>query len=176
MGIKFLKILGVMILLLSLTACPGEEDCMDIGSIARVNDLITITPLKPTYTTGETISFKLEIPSTNTFFGEQIDIFQNTGDMSALLTVSYGNLFDGNSLTFVTGSQSNNNNWFNVLYNSDSNTYILELNIKLNKNGIYELNPNDNVLFQGSSKCNRYRLDTTPAGRDSENKISFTVE
>jgi hypothetical protein len=176
MDTKILKLLGCFLLLFTLTACPGEEDCIDISSITRVDNLITITPLKPTYTAGETISFKLEIPSTNGYFGEQMDLFQKTGDLNGRLTTGYSNLFESNSLIFINGSQSNNSNAFNVIFNPNSNIYQLEIKINLNKKGLYELHTDDYVVFQGSSNCNRFRLDTNIAGWDSEGVISFNVE
>lgn len=173
---KLLKITGLFLLLATLTGCPGEEDCFDMGSTARVDDLIKIQPLQTTYNQGDFITFKTEIPAQNNYFGEPINLFVNTNDFEATLSTSYSYLFIGNELTFLKGSQGNEINWFNVTYNPSTSIYELEINIKLNKIGSYSLYTNDPIHFQGSTKCNRYRLDTNIEGWNSEGKIEFNVQ
>jgi len=177
MGTKLLKFTVLFLLLATLTGCPGgDEDCFDMGSTARVDNLIKISPLQTTYNQGDIITFKIEIPAQNNYFGEPINIFERTNDLEATLSTSYSNLFIGNELTFIKGSQGNEVNWFNVPYNSINGMYEFELNIKLNKIGFYSLYTNDPIHFQGSTECNRYRLDTNIEGRNSEGKIEFNVQ
>ena len=131
MATKLLKITGLFLLLVTLTGCPGEEDCFDMGSTARVDDLIKIEPLQTTYNQGDFITFKTEIPAQNNYFGEPLNLFLKTNDFEASLSTSYSNLFIGNELTFIKGSQGNEINWFNVTYNASTSVYELEINIKL---------------------------------------------
>jgi len=173
---KILKIISILILLTTLTGCPGDEDCFDIGSTSRVDDLISLTPLQTNYNHGDIITFKITVPNTNHFFGEQINLFEKTNDYEAFLLTSYSNLFKDNQLTFIFGNQGTEPNWFNVPLNFETNNYVLEVKIKLNKTGTYTIHTDDYILFQGSSECNRYLLDTNIAGRDSEGKIEFTVQ
>lgn len=82
---KLLKITGLFLLMVTLTGCPGEEDCFDMGSTARVDDLIKIIPLQATYNQGDVITIKSEIPAQNNYFGEPINLFEKTNDYSARL-------------------------------------------------------------------------------------------
>lgn len=177
MGTKILKFTGLFLLLATLTGCPGEEDCYDYGAIARVDDLITLSPLQTVYNQGDVVTFKAIIPSTNAYFGEELNLFEKTDDFDARLQASYSNLFLGNNLFFISGSQGEHPNWFNVDYNPNNDNYELEIKITLNKTGNYAINTNDYILFQGDSKCNRYRLDTNILHNEpGPGTISFTVQ
>lgn len=175
MATKLLKITGLFLLLATLTGCPGEEDCFDMGSTAKVDNLITISPLQTTYNQGDTITFKTTIPAQNNYFGEPLNLFEKTNDFEPKLTTS-SDLFFNNQLNFIKGRQGNEINWFNILYNPNDGKYELEIKITLNKVGNYSFITNDSFEFQGSTKCNRYRLDTNIEGSNSEGKIEFTVQ
>jgi hypothetical protein len=56
----------------------GEEDCDYIDRTAVVENLITITFLNPTYQQGEEVIYGLIIPSQNNYFGNSVDIYQQT--------------------------------------------------------------------------------------------------
>lgn len=177
MVFKTLKLIGCLILLTTLTSCPwGAEDCFDIGRTARVNNLISISPLQTVYNQGDFITFKSTVPATNDYFGEQLNLLEKTNDFEALLLLGFDQLFTGNELTFIKGSQSSNSNWFNVLYNPDNSNYELEVKIKLNKIGNYNFFTDDSFEFKGASECIIYRLDTNVEGMNSDEKIVFTVQ
>jgi hypothetical protein len=174
---KFLKITGLFLLMTTLTGCPGgDDDCFDYGATVRVDNLLKLSPLQATYNQGQIVTFKILIPATNTYFGEELNLFEKTNDYEAFLLTSYSALFTGNELTFIKGSQGSEINWFNVPYNNITNMYEFEVNIKLNRIGSYVLYTNDYLTFQGSTKCNRYRLDTNIEGWNSEGKIEFNVQ
>ncbi|WP_396192022.1 hypothetical protein [Flavobacterium sp.] len=175
---KFLKFIGLFLLLTTLTGCSGgDEDCIDYGAIARVDDLLTLLPLQSVFNQGDVVTFKISIPATNNFFGEQINLLENTNDFEARLQTTYSNLFSGNNLLFVSGSQAEYSNWFNVTYNSINEVYELEIKMTLNKTGSYKIITNDYILFQGDSKCNRYRLDTNILHNEpGPGIIEFTVQ
>lgn len=176
MGTKLLKFTSLFLLLTTLTGCPGEEDCFDIGSTARVDDLLELTPLQTSYNQGDIITLKVEIPTTNNYFGETLNLFERTNDFEAQLTTS-SNLFANNQLAFIKGSQGNETNWFNTPYNPENGKYELEIKITLNRLGNYSFITNDSFHFQGSSKCNRYRLDTNILHSEpGPGVIEFTVE
>lgn len=177
MGTKLLKFTGLFLLLTTLTGCPGgDDDCFDYGASVRIDNLITISPLQSTYNQGDIITFKTGIPAQNNYFGEPINLFEKTNDLSATLVTRYSELFVGNNIIFVKGSQGNYPNWFEVTYNSLLNIYELEVKITLTKAGNYILNTNDSFEFQGSTKCNRYFIDTNIEGWNSEGKIEFNVQ
>lgn len=138
MGTRFLKFLGLFLLLATLTACPGEEECYDLGSTTRVNDLIKIIPFQTTYNAGDIIIIKCEIPSINNYIGEELNLFENTNDYQARLINTSRYLFDGNEVTYLKGSiEAYDGGWSNVIYNSLTGNYELEIQVKLNKVGSY---------------------------------------
>lgn len=173
---KILKIIGILILLITLTGCPGDEDCNDLGSSTRVDNLITLTPVQPTYNQGDIITLKSEIPASNYYFGDSINLFEKTNDYYALLITS-SQLFFDNELLFIKGNQGSETNWFDATYNPENAKYELEIQIKLNRPGNYSFITNDSFYFQGSSECNRYRLDTNIVNNEpGPGVIEFTVQ
>jgi hypothetical protein len=178
MGTKLLKFTGLFLLLATLTGCPGgEEECFDMGSTARVDDLIKIFPLQTTYNQGDVITIKSEIPAQNEYFGEPLNLFLKTNDYSARLVNTSVYLFTDNEVTYLKGSiEAYDGGWSNVVYNPETDYYELEIRIKLNKTGNYSFSTGDSFEFQGSTKCNRYRLDTNIEGWNSEGRIEFTVQ
>lgn len=175
---KFIKFTGLFLLLTTLTGCPGgDEDCFDYGATARVDDLITLLPLQTIYNQGDIVTLKVTVPATNTYFGQQLNLLEETNDFEARVQTSYSNLFIGNQLEFINGNQSSQTNWFNAIYNSNNQTYELQIKITFNKVGNYTLNTNDYILFQGNQKCNRYRLDTNILHNEpGPGVIEFTVQ
>ncbi|MEM9680632.1 MAG: hypothetical protein AAF901_09935 [Bacteroidota bacterium] len=160
---------------LLVTSCPGEEDCFDIANIARVDDLITLLPEQTEYNQGDVVILKLEIPATNSYFGDEINLYQETEDNSAFLALSFNQLFTENQLNFIRGisANSNSNNWFNVIYNENNDMYELEIEITLNKSGAYSMITSDFIEFDGGD-CNRYRLDTNVLWQ-GDAVVGFTV-
>lgn len=172
---KMGRICGILLLVVTLTGCPGEEDCYDFGKSARINDLIIISPSSSTYNQGDTVSYKCEISSENEYFGSKINLFEKTKDFNARL---YANpiFFEGNSVTIKKGSLEINDGWVNEEYNPVNQKYELEIEIKLQKKGLYSMISGEYIEFQGNSECNRYRLDTNIQGMNQDGKIEFTVE
>lgn len=159
----------------TLVGCPGEADCNDIASIATKENLLKIFPLQTTYNQGDIITLKADIPSINNYYGSQLDLFGLTNDNSALL-ITNSLLFQNNQLTFIKGNQGSYINWFEIPYNSITGNYEIEVKIKLNRVGFYSIISADYFEFQGSDKCNRYRLDTNIEGINNLGKIEFTVQ
>ncbi|QFG52907.1 hypothetical protein [Chryseobacterium sp.] len=176
MATKFLKVFFAALILSMLQSCPGiEEECNDFS--VPVPDLITITPLKPTYNQGEEIIYKLTIPAQNDYFGSSINLYEKTGDTNSWYTASSTYLFDGNTVVYLKGSKRNGaENWHNVAYNSSNGNYELEIKVKLNKIGNYSMFAEDMIDFQGSPKCNRYGIKTNILGMNSDRRIEFTVQ
>jgi len=174
--LKKLKISGILILLTTLTGCPGDEDCFDIGSASRVDDLVSITPFQSTYNAGDVINYKIIVPATNTYFGNQLNLFEKTNDFNARIYIN-PIIFTDNEVTYIKGSiEAYNGGWSNVSYNNETGNYELEISIKLLKTGLYSFISGEYLEFQGSTTCNRYILDTNIAGSTSEYRIEFTVQ
>ena len=174
---KLLKFTSLFLLLTTLTGCPGgDDDCFDYGSTNRVDNLVKIITLQSTYNVGDIITYKIIIPSSNSFFGEQINLFEKTNDFRARIYINPIIFYD-NEVSYLKGSvEAYGGGWSNVLYNSENGNYELEINIKLLKSGFYSFYSGEYIEFQGSTKCNRYRLDTNIEGCNSEGKIEFTVQ
>lgn len=172
---KVINISLLFCLFLLLTACPGEEDCFDMGSTTRVDDLIKLLPEQTEYNQGDAVTLSLTIPATNSYFDSERNIFQETGDNSALLALGFNQLFIDNQLSFLKGSEgdSENNNWYYVIYNENNGMYELEIEINLNRVGEYSFITDDSIVFDGG-ECNRFRLDTNVLWQ-GDAIIEFTV-
>lgn len=174
---KLLKYPLLILLMTTLAGCPGDENCNDFGSSARVNDLITLTPLQNNYNQGDIITLKIVIPANNTFFGEPLNLFEKTNNnYEAYIETSYSWLFTGNILTFINGRQGSETNNFIAIYNNLNESYEFEVDIKLNKTGNYTIVTDDSIIFKGNSSCNRYFLNSNILDADSEGVIQFTVQ
>lgn len=171
---KFSNTSLVMCLFLLLTACPGEEDCFDMGSSNYVPNLISLTPEQSEYSQGDLVTLSLVIPATNTYFGNELNLFQKTGDSSALLALGFNDLFIENVLNIIIGSQANFNNQFYMPYNPDNDTYELNIEVTLNKVGDYSFVTSDRIEFIGNG-CDRFVLDTNVQWNFINGKIEFTV-
>lgn len=165
----------LILLLLLCTACPGEEDCFDLGTTSRVNDLILLTPKQTEYSQGDEVTLSLSIPANNSYFGNEINLFHETGDNSALLALGFNQLFIGNQLNILIGTDGNseNMNWYYAVYNENNETYELEIEIYLNRVGEYSFLTDDSLVFDGG-QCNIFRLDTNVLWEDI-GIIEFTV-
>jgi hypothetical protein len=174
MGI-FKKIFFVLIIT-TLFGCPREEEnCNDFGSTVRVDDMITLTPLQVIYNQGDEIEMKLEIPAVNTYYGNELNLFQLTNDYFATLSISQNRLTTGNQLTFIKGSLGTTLSTFELPYNFDTQKYELDVKIKLNAVGVYSLYTNETILINGITKCNRYFMHTKIQG-SVNNMVEFTVQ
>lgn len=161
----------VVCLFFLLTACPGEEDCFDMGSTTRVNDLIQLTPEQTEYNQGDLVTLNLTIPATNSYFGNELNLFQETGDDLARLRLGSFDLFTDNELNFIIGSQADYR--FYMPYNSDNDTYELTLEITLNKVGYYSFVTDETIEIIGNG-CDRYIIDTNILWQ-GDAIIEFTV-
>ncbi|MGB0186515.1 MAG: hypothetical protein ACPF88_06220 [Flavobacteriaceae bacterium] len=159
-------------MMMTFMGCPGEEDCNDLASNARIPDLVTISPLKTTYKQGDEIILSLTIPSENNYFGTTVDIFKATGDNNPL---AYGddNLFIDNQVLVTTGNQGKYSNQFHLKL-VDHN-YVLEVRIILNRLGYYNHDGIYIINFQGDSYCNRFFIKTNILGVDYDYRIEFEV-
>jgi hypothetical protein len=154
---KFTFLIVITLLIFLITGCPGEEDCFDLGSTTRENDLINLLPEQTEYNQGDLVILSLNLPSTNSYFGNELDLFQETGDDLARLRLGSFDLFTDNEVDFITGSQADNR--FFMPYNYDNNTYELKIEIILNKAGNYSFVTDETIEIIGNG-CDRYIIDT----------------
>jgi hypothetical protein len=179
--IKYLKVSLILPLLIFLYGCPDENDCNDImtGGIAEVPGLVTIEPLQETYQKSDELILRCSVPAVNNYFGEEINLHEETQANFALLTlaqmIEYLRIFESdNELQFIKGTQGEYPNWMKMAYNPDNANYELEVIIKLNTIGEYGIRSYSKIELQGNSNCNRYRLDSSIVGAVN-GEIHFTV-
>lgn len=139
----------------------------------RGYDLVKISPIEPQFRQGETITLKLDIPATNSYFGRSLNLVEQSDERTALLIFTGPDLFIGNELTFIKGSQGRVTSCFGVIYNPQTDLYELEILITLNKLGTYTLYALHFVDFIGNN-CNSFRISTSTEGTLIED-ISFEV-
>ena len=171
---RAIRIIIGLTVLLTLTSCPDVEDCKKVNSITRVDDLILLTPEQSTYSQGDVVILSLTIPATNTYFGNERNLFLETGDDFARLALTFNQLFIDNSINIVKGSQGQFANWFNMPYNPENDSYELEVIITLNRVGSYSFVTDDSIEIIGNG-CNRYRIDTNVLW-SGDAIIEFTVQ
>jgi hypothetical protein len=168
---KVINISLLFCLFLLLTACPSEVDCFDMGSTTRVDDLIKLLPEQIEYNQGDVVTLSFTLPATNSYFGNELNLFQETGDDIARLRLGSFDLFTDNDLNFISGSQSENR--FYIPYNSEDDTYDLILEITLNKVGNYSFVTDETIEIVGNG-CDRYIIDTNVLWQ-GDAIIEFTV-
>jgi len=156
---KVINISLAFCLFLLLTACPGEEDCFDMGSTTRIDDLIKLLPEQTEYNQGDVVTLSLTIPATNSYFGNELNLFQETGDELARLNLGFNYLFIDNEVNSIIGNEAEFINRYYMPYNSENDTYELILEITLNKVGNYSFVTDDSIEFIGNG-CDRYIIDT----------------
>ena len=144
---------------LMATQCDSDE-CFDQNCVYEEN-LISLIPLLNTYDKGDQLTLKINIPSTNSYFGNEVDLFESTADNSASLVLYSDTIFTDNTLTFIKGSQGEYPNWFNLPYNSQTEMYELEVKIVLNKIGDYmHFNGGDIDFIESAGRCSDYLIST----------------
>lgn len=158
--------------------CPDQE-CQLIENWEQESyvPLITISPLQPSYTVGDRITLSVTVPASNDYFGESIDLIDETGDEMGLLQLisveGKGDLFQGNQVTVKKGGQGRFPVWFEMAFKAETGNYELEAEITLNRTGSYTQLAEGYVDF-GPSDCPDFKLNLLYAGVD-EQFLEFSV-
>ena len=170
------RLFGIVSLCFLCMACPGEENCDDIGSSIRIDGLIKLIPEKKVYKKSDTITLKLTIPVVNNYFGNQLNINNVIDGNSPKLTmIGFKQLSKDNRLEFISGNQGEFDNWL-ILDNDESEgNYKLEILIILDRIGFYSIVSDDYIIFNGKSDCNEYLIATNIEWSEY-GIIEFTVE
>lgn len=155
------KLLILLILspLLLATQCFDDE-CATLENLETEETYVynmVISPLRSTYEVGDEVTFKVQLPANNSFVGSRIDMFEESGELTALL-VHDDELFNKNRVSYTTGSQGKYPNWFIMPYNFNTDSYELELAVTLNRSGDYSI-PNYGFIEIGDSGCPDYRIN-----------------
>lgn len=158
-----------------LLAIDCEDDCRVVENVYLEDyvSLVMLTQLQETYDAGDEITLSVNLPASNNYFDEAVNLFEETGQESATLVLLSDNLFTDNELNFITGSQGKHSNWFIMPYNPQTQMYELEINITLNRSGAYS-HYNGGEVQIGASDCPDYELNILFEGVEGD-FIEFTV-
>jgi len=149
--------------------CEDDECFSEQASF----DVIQLSPLQETYTKGDELTLTIDIPASNDFFGSQKNIFEESGDNSALVVLADDDIFLENTLNFISGSQGRFPNWFVLPYNAENGTYELEVTVILDRIGQYSHFTGGTIEF-GQSRCPDFDLESRFISIE-EQTIEFTV-
>jgi len=166
--------------------CSGSDDdyvppCYKIiEGNKNAMDLVTVAPIQNIFEKGDTITYEISVPSTNTYFGEEIDLLERTNDHNPILNASTGYiLFEDNESIYIKGSlNSLHYSQFNLEYNSINNIYELEVQVVLLRTGLYQLPTYHSVTFSKGECQDHYIIQTNTKGWEADNpgKVEFYVK
>ncbi|WP_123962817.1 MULTISPECIES: hypothetical protein [Chryseobacterium] len=175
----FLNIFLSVFLIPLMMQCDnrGENPCDQYTNVLNEQDLILISPTKQSYTQGETIKLKFSVPSKMKVSSKDIDIFQTTKQSSGILRIYLSELFQDNTVNFVKGKKIDDFS-SSPVYNSITDSYELEVDIILNKKGIYSFD--SLATFQDrefeDGQCVFIQIITSIKGNNiSDNRFEFVV-
>lgn len=136
--LAFLNVfLSVLLAPLMMRCTDGRENPCDVyTNYTNEKDLVTLSPLKQSFQKGETIKLKFSLSSKLKVDTKSIDIFQSTKRTSGVLSVNLSELFKDNTVIFVKGNKLEEHK-FSAIYNSTTDSYELEIDVVLNRQGIY---------------------------------------
>ena len=172
---RILLLLFIAGRLLFMTQCDkGEcigQSILDFNDIPRIASL---TPLDTIFTQGSIINFSVTVPSTNTYFGDPVNMLEESGDSLASL-VLYNDYFEGNTYNFIKGSQQEGpfSEVFFMPYNADTQNYEFEMEITLDQVGDYSI-PSQADIEIGLGDCPDFFVTTFFEGVEG-NVIDFRV-
>lgn len=172
---RILLLLFIATRLLFMTQCD-EGECTG-RSILDENDIPSIaalTPLESEFVQGSVITFTVTLPSVNNYFGEAVNLLEETSDSTALL-VLYADYFNGNTLNYTKGSAAEEQfpERFFMPYNTETQNYEFELQVTLDQLGEYVI-PAEAFIEVGLDDCPDFFVNTRFQGVDG-NEIRFSV-
>ncbi|MFP8487986.1 hypothetical protein ACKGJO_02715 [Gracilimonas sp. Q87] len=173
---KIILITLTLITTIIMTTC--EEDCVTFQNIGEENiaDIMSLIPLQGSYQQGTKLTVAINLPASNSYFSDPVNLLDATGDETALVVLDGDDLFVENSLTFIKGNQGEYSHWFILPYNSQTGMYELEVQITLDKLGTYSKSKYGKIYLGPSdpTACAAYLLNTQFMNIDGQ-YIEFTV-
>jgi len=173
-----LKVWKLLLILPFFMGCPiGEDRCFeDFTRVVKIDDLVSLTPIKDTFNRGEIITFALAIPDSVYFHNDFISLIKKTEDQVPRLVSGDINLFKENNLSFDYGNQGDKENWFHLEYLPELKKFSLVINITLIRSGIYKIPVwIFETTFTGHEQCERYRVDSNIKGFEPGEFYEFVV-
>jgi len=175
---KILKTASIVLVLLTLWACPFEKKIKNAIPF-NIPDLISVTPLDTVYHVGDRIVYTAVIPSR--IDSLDIDIYEDTGVTSTLIIGSEIYRFDGNVIEVSKGytrrlGDENTLSAF-VIYNPTDKVYEFQARITFTQPGEYRIFLSGiNIIFDNKkSEYNAYQIKTSIQNSGSEDMWEFRV-
>lgn len=177
--LSFLNVFLSLFLIPLMMQCDnrGESPCDVYTNYASTADLCMISPSKLSYNKGETIKFRFSTPSKIDIGSKKIDIFQSTKLNSGVLIINLAELLKDNTVTIIKGKKTVDDRFVPV-YNPSTDTYDLEMDIVLLRQGIYSFD--SQAIFNdreyGNEVCVFIVLNTNIKGSNTDdNRTEFIV-
>ena len=177
--LSFLNVLFSIFLVPLMMQCEDGRDnpCENYTNDVYEENLCQLLPAKLTYNQGETVNFKFSVKSKLSANGKQLDIFKETQINSGFLFINLTELFKDNTVSFIKGEKIEDNR-FKGVYDPISDSYDLEIQIKLNRSGIYSFD--STATFQDrmhdDGNCSYIALTTNIKGNNlDDGRTEFVV-
>lgn len=172
-----LKFIALAMVLMSFQ-CEEDEVICNTAEASLVNDagILFLTPLQETYNEGDVLTLKVTLPSSNTIFGAEEDIFETSQDLTAILSFPGQGILTENMIEFIRGGQGPDLNTLTLNYNQDTDAYELEATITLNRLGAYSQSKRGFIdIGLSIDDCIEYTLVSDIAGVEGPT-LEFTVQ
>ena len=164
---KILKTASIVLVLLTLWACPIKPDCPSELD-TYIPDLVSVVPIDTVYHVGDEIVYTAVIPSH--IDSLNIDIYENTGVTSTMLGDSEISRLDGNYIEVHKGYTrrlgDENTLVAYLTYNPVDKVYEFQARIMFTQPGQYSIYPYwMRITFKSDdSDCPDYDIETSIRG------------
>ncbi len=143
----------IFILALVLHGCNNDDDLSNCdprdGFGGTGNNLMSIIPERSTYNVGDTVVFTFEVDAINSIVLDNFNMLEYTNETIGTLSLPSFDLFRGNIVISNTGIFIDNSESLFVIFNPATNSYKVEVEIELQREGIYEFVSEGRFLLAG---------------------------
>ncbi|SKC12074.1 hypothetical protein [Chryseobacterium balustinum] len=177
--LSFLNVFFSIFLVPLMMQCEDgrQNPCENYTNYIYEENLCQLEPAKLTYNQGETVNFKFSVKSKLSANGKSLDIYKETQLKSGLLLINLAELFKDNTVVFIQGEKVEDNR-FKAVYNTTTDSYDLEIQVKLNRSGIYSFD--STATFQDRAhddgNCSYIAVTTNIKGNNlDDGRTEFVV-
>lgn len=166
------------VLALMLTGCHSPCEKIYYGGDAP--GLLQFSPLQSVYNQGDVVVVRCSLPSvSNYFYSGELNVYDVTKLNNIKSYIIFEEFFQGNQCTFTKGGFVDGNfSWINLPYNVDTDSYDMEVTVKLNRQGSYDFYPYMKLTDFNDNTCRGIDLRATATVDESstDGNIRFTVQ
>lgn len=159
-----------------LTACPSDDGECDVFNReeASAGPIIELEPRQNSYQVGDIIELSLRISNDVMIFDRPVDLRAVTGLDAATIGFSRSDLFDGNTVQTVIGSQQRLTTYV-APYIPEDESYELRLAITLERPGDYNW-ISGAVFSLTPNRCVGFSINAFVETSSMDGIINFTVQ